>query len=385
MLDFSRINISEFLMMAQKRKIVYVVNVDWFFISHRLPLALEAKKRGYEVTIATKNTGRFRELESQGFTLYDLDIARSGTNVLKEFFSIIRLILILRKVKPDVIHNVTLKMSIYSSIATRFCHRAKVINAISGLGYNFTASRKTKSQKVIDLLMKIAFKKRGFSFIFQNPDDQQLFQKLKFDDGNKFYLIKGAGIDLDKFVFLERKNRSKISFILTARMLKDKGILEFISASKTVSSKFPNSRFLLVGETDKDNLASFTEEELNYELTGTNVDWLGYRDDIIELLQDSDVMVFPSYREGLPKSLIEAAAVGLPIITTDTVGCRECVDEGINGFLIPIGNSNVLAEKMIELIENPEMREIMGKASRIKAEKEFSLPMVIEKTFDLYE
>lgn len=371
--------------MPNKKKIVYVVNVDWFFISHRLPLALEAKKRGYEVAIATTNTGRFKELEDLGFQMYDLKIGRSGTNPFKEFFSIIKLIKILKKIKPTVIHNVTLKMSIYCSIATRFIQSAKVINAISGLGYNFTLERKTRSQKIINTLMKFAFNKKNFYFIFQNPDDLQLFQKLKFGKENKFYLIKGAGIDLDRFIFSERKKRSYITFILTARMLKDKGISEFITASKIVIIMYPNTKFILAGDIDKENLASYQEEELKNEISGTNIDWLGYRDDILELLLDSDVMVFPSYREGLPKSLIEAAAVGLPIITTDAVGCRECVDEGINGFLVPIGNSNILAKKMIELIENPAMIQKMGIASRLKAEKEFSLDMVIEKTFALYE
>ena len=366
-------------------KILYVVNVDWFFISHRLFLALEAKKRGFDVTIATTNTGRFKELENLGFQLYDLKIDRSGTNPFKEFFLILKLIIILNKLKPTVIHNVTLKMSIYCSIATRFVHINRVINAISGLGYNFIADRKTRSQKIINTLMKFAFNKRGFTFIFQNPDDLHLFQNLKIGIGNNFCLIKGVGIDLEKFNYSERKNRSRISFILTARMLKDKGISEFITASKIVSDKFPNSRFILVGGVDKKNPASFTEDELRNELIGTSINWLGHRNDIIKLLQDSDVMVFPSYREGLPKSLIEAAALGLPIITTDTVGCRECVDGGINGFLVPVGNSNLLAKKMIELVETPELMQKMGRASRIKAEKEFSVEIVIEKTFVLYE
>jgi len=371
--------------MVVVKKLLYVVNVDWFFISHRLPLAIEAKKRNYEVTLATKNTGHFKELGSMGIKLYDLDVDRSGTNIFKEILIIVKLIGILRKVKPDIIHNVTLKMSIYSSIAARFIPNRKVINAISGLGYNFTFDRQTKSQKFIHALMKFAFRNKGFSFIFQNPDDLQLFQRLNFNDRNKFFVIKGSGVDMDRFVYSDRKNRNNISFILTSRMLRDKGVLEFINASKKVTVKFPDAKFLLVGNLDKFNLASLTEDELRYELLGTNVTWLGYRDDIPALLKESDVMVLPSYREGLPKSLIEAAATGLPIITTDTVGCRECVDDGVNGFLVPIGDSDILAKKMIELIENPEMVKRMGKASRLKAEKEFSLKMVMDKTFGIYE
>lgn len=366
-------------------KILYVVNVDWFFISHRLPIALEAKKRGYEVSIATTNTGRFKELEDLGFQLYDLNIDRSGTNPLKELFLIVKLISILRSIRPTVVHNVTLKMSIYSSIACRFVKTPKVINAISGLGYNFTANRKTKSQKVITLLMNIAFRKRNLSFIFQNPDDLNLFNELGYKQNNKLVLIKGAGVDLNKFQYQKKETKEHLTFILTARILRDKGISEYILASKIVSKKYPNAHFLLVGDIDKENPASYTKSKLLGELKQSNIQWLGHRNDISELLQSSDIMVFPSYREGLPKSLIEACAAGLPIITTNTIGCRECVDEGINGFLVPIKNSEQLAERMITFIQNPDLIKSMGDASRIKAEKEFSLTMVIEKTFELYE
>jgi glycosyltransferase involved in cell wall biosynthesis len=374
-----------FLKKNAVKKIIYVVNTDWFFISHRLSFAIEAKKRGYDVAIAAKNTGRFKELEAQGFELFDINIDRSGTNPIKEIISIIKLIKILRRVKPTVIHNVTLKMSIYGSIATYFVQIDKVINAISGLGYIFTADRKNRVEKIIFALMKFAFYKRGFSFIFQNPDDLQFFQNLNLNSGNKFCLIKGVGIDLEKFNFPERKANSEITFILVARMLKDKGISEFITASKIVTLKYPKCRFILAGDIDKENPASFKREELIGELNGTQIEWLGHRTDVIELLQISDVMVFPSYREGLPKSLIEAAAMGLPIITTDAIGCKECVEEGINGYLVPVGSTKLLADKMIKFLENPSLIQKMGKASRLKAEHEYSLSMIIEKTFELYD
>jgi glycosyltransferase involved in cell wall biosynthesis len=233
--------------------------------------------------------------------------------------------------------------------------------------------------------MNLAFRNKGFSFIFQNPDDMQLFLDLNFNDGNAFFLIKGSGVDIDNYKYIDRKKSKNLCFILTSRMLKDKGILEFISASRIVAVRYPETKFLLVGDLDNHNLASFTEDELKNEIKDTTVIWLGYRNDIPELLEESDVMVLPSYREGLPKSLIEAAATGLPIITTDTIGCRECVDEGINGFLVPIGDSDILADKMMNFIENPELLKSMGKESRLKAENEFALKMVVEKTFSIYE
>jgi glycosyltransferase involved in cell wall biosynthesis len=368
-----------------QKKIVFVVNVDWFFISHRLPLALEAKKKGYSVIIATTDTGRINELISLGFQTYDLKIDRSGTNPLKEISRIYKIFLILKKTKPAVVHNVTLKMAIYGSIASRFVKVPKVINAISGLGYNFTADRKTISKKIIYLLMNFAFKNHNNLFIFQNPDDLNLIKMLRVDIGNRYCIIKGVGVDLVKFSYSERERKVGIGFIQTARMLRDKGISEFIRASRIVQNKYPESRFLLVGDVDIENPASYTEKELRKELMDTTVIWLGYRSDIVELLQNSDIMVFPSYREGLPKSLIEAAAMGLPIITTDTAGCRECVDDGVNGFLVPVGDSTLLAEKMIQLIENPDLIMKMGKESRYKAEREFSIDSVLKKTLTLYE
>jgi glycosyltransferase involved in cell wall biosynthesis len=367
------------------QNIVYIVNVDWFFISHRLPLALEAKKKGYVVSIVTSDTGRFKELQSYGFKLYDLKVDRSGTNPFKEFIFILKLAILLRTIKPSVIHNITLKMSIYGSIAARFVKTSKTINAISGLGYNFTTNRRTWSQRIVHVLMKFAFINRGLTFIFQNPNDLLLFQNLNLVKGNRFCIIKGVGVDLDVFKCAKRNLKGNVNFILTARMLKDKGVLEYINASMIVAMKYPESRFILAGDIDEENPASFSEDDLNIALSGTDVKWLGHQNDILNLLKDADVMVFPSYREGLPKSLIEAAAMGLPILTTNAIGCRECVDEGVNGFLVPVGNANILAEKMIYLIENPDVIINMGKASRIKAENEFSLTSVLEKTFELYE
>ena len=367
------------------KRILFVVNVDWFFISHRLPIAIAAKENGYHVTIATTNTGRFEELKNLGFQLYDLNVIRSGTNPFLEIAIILKLIKIFRIVKPTIVHNITLKMAIYSSIATHFAFVPKVVNAISGLGYNFTLERKTIPQKIIYKLMKFAFRNKDSSFIFQNPADLNLFRSLGFNNGNKMYLIKGAGVDLDLFVPSKDKCRTGTNFILTSRMLKDKGISEYLAACKIVSQRYPATKFILVGDLDIENLASYTEKELRQELIGSQVNWVGFRDDILELLWKADVMVFPSYREGLPKSLVEAAAVGLPIITTDAIGCRECVDDGINGFLVPVKDPISLANKMIKFIQDPYLIQKMGRESRLKAEREFSLKMVIEKTFQIYE
>jgi glycosyltransferase involved in cell wall biosynthesis len=369
--------------MKKGKKILFITNVDWFFISHRLALAEEARKKGYDVYIAATNTGKLKELEAAGFTVFDLKINRKGTNPFGELIAILRILFILYKVRPQVLHNITLKIAIYGSLASRIIQVPRIVNAISGLGYLFTAEREIKSFSFINLLMRIAFYKRGISFIFQNPDDLSHFEQMKFGVGNNLTIIRGSGINLEEYHCKERKS-TDIRFILTARMLRNKGISEYIGAAKLVSLKYPNCKFLLVGGIDEDNPTSFSESELLNEINGTSVCWLGQRDDIKNLLQNSDVMVFPSYREGLPKSLIEASAMSLPIITTDTPGCRECVEDGVNGFLVPIQNKEMLAEKMEYLIENPVFIQRMGNESRKKAEMEFSIHSVIDKTFHLY-
>lgn len=366
-------------------KLLLVVNVDWFFLSHRLPIALEGVKRGWDVYILTKDTGKFDEIKKHGLKPINLDVERSGKNVLREFRVISSLVKVYRDINPDVVHHVTMKISIYGSIAARKAGIKKVVNAISGLGFNFTADRKSLTQKVILQLMRHAFRNRGLTFIFQNPDDLDMFQQLGLAENNQSVLIKGSGVDLDEFKKSPQPGRDKLRFVMTARMLRDKGVGEYINAATSVEKELPGKgEWQLVGGLDPENPAGYTESELNILLKETPVEWLGYRSDIADILANANVMVLPSYREGLPKSLIEAAAIGRPIITTDTVGCRECVDDEVNGFLVPVQDSEKLAQSMIKLLNDADLREKMGDASRKKAEQEFSIRSVLDKTFELY-
>lgn len=372
--------------MVLNRKLILIVNVDWFFLSHRLPLALEALERNWKVYIITKNTGRFKEIEALGLIPINLQVERSGKNVFKEALVIRNLHKLYLEIKPDAVHHVTLKIAIYGSIAARLANVPRVINAISGLGFNFTDGRKSLIQKIIQKLMIKAFKNRGHIFIFQNPDDSMMFEELGLSEGNKAVIIKGSGVDLNTFTFSETPNSGKIRFLLPARMLKDKGVEEFIAAAKLLDAALPNKgEWILAGGLDANNPAGYNENELTSLIAESNVKWAGFQKDMISTLRDSDVVVLPSYREGLPKSLIEAAAIGRPIVTTDAVGCRECVMDGVNGYLVPIKDIDGLAAAMEKLLLNPELRKQMGIESRIIAEREFSIEHVVEKTLALYE
>jgi glycosyltransferase involved in cell wall biosynthesis len=374
-------------MVLSKKIIVYVVNVDWFFISHRLPLGIEAIERGYRVFLITKDTGRFRELEALGIKCLNMSFDRSGTNPLKDIRVILNLSKIYKKLQPDIIHHVTVKPSIYGTIAARFSRtQAKVINAVSGLGYIFTGNRSYLAQKLMTGLLWFAFSDQKTSFIFQNPDDCAFYKKLNFLSDKNYIIIKGAGIDEKIFRLKESYSKDKIKIVLVARMLKDKGVYEFVKAALLLKKKYEHAiEFILVGGVDMLNPAFISFEDLNGICDGDYIKWLGHQDDIKGIYQNADIVCLPSYREGLPKSLVEAMSIGCPIITTDTIGCRECVEEGFNGFLVPVGDHIILASRIEKLANDKELRIEMGANSRRKMLKDFSLETVIKQTFAFYE
>lgn len=372
--------------MSKQRTLLIAVNVDWFFISHRLPIAIEALKRGYKVIVATQDTGKFEELKSLGITPELIPVNRSGTNFFQEFTLLTKLVRLYRKERPEIIHHVTLKIAIYGSIAASIVGLKNVVNAISGLGFNFTSGRKTLAQKFIRGLMFMAFYKRPYKFIFQNPDDYNFFKDLGYASLDNTRIIKGSGVDLKSFNYDKPKSERPICFVMTARILKDKGVQEFIKASVNIDDLRPGlAMFKLIGGLDPINPAGYSEAELKNALKGSSVNWMGYREDIKEQLINSHVVVLPSYREGLPKSLVEACAIGRAIITTDAIGCRECVVNGENGFLVEVKNVESLTEAMIKFIDTPELIESMSKESRKLAESTFSIQQIVNQTFQAYE
>jgi glycosyltransferase involved in cell wall biosynthesis len=367
------------------KTIFFVINVDWFFLSHFLPVSLAAQKAGYKVTVVTHNTGRREEIERYGLQFIEVPFQRSGTDIRHEMKCVFLLLGLYRKMKPDIIHNITLKSSMLSSIAAKLAGQKKVENAITGFGYNFTDGRNSLKQRIIKQMMAFAFKSKTFHFIFENPDDVQMFSHLHFAAEENIHLIKGAGIDLQQFGFEEEIPKNKIQLMLPARMLKDKGVIEFIEAAKKIKdSVYAKAEFILAGDCDTVNLAGIQEKDLLKMIDYPYIQWIGFQKDMFSVFRESDIVVLPSYREGLPKSLIEAAAVGRPIITTDTVGCRECVTDGWNGYLVPVRDTQILSQKMKILIEDMEKRKQMGKNSRLLAEREFSINKVIEKHLQIY-
>jgi len=367
-------------------KLLLVANVDWFFISHRLCIAQEAVRQGWEVIVACENTGRAKEITVNGIQFIDFKFSRSGTNPIAELNTLKQFYSIYKSIKPDVVHHITLKPVIYGSIAAKFLNIYGVVNAISGLGYNFTGERQGLVQKMMIKLMKYGFNRNNLTVIFQNGDDQKALEALQIiSSKNKVQRIKGSGVDLIKFYHSTLPKFERIKVLLPSRMLWDKGVKELKVATDLLKEKYEGQlQFVLSGLADEDNKAGVSVEYLNNWQDGEYVKWIGYQKDMVKVYQDSHVVILPSYREGMPKTLIEACAIGRAIITTNAIGCRECVDEGINGLKVPVYSVVELAQAIEKLVVKPKLIESMGNESRLKAEREFDVNTVIAKHMEIY-
>lgn len=370
----------------KSKTLLIVANVDWFFISHRLGIGVAALNEGWKVYVACKNTGRKKEIESYGLVFVDLKFSRSGTNLFEEVLTIIKLYFLYRNLNPDVVHHITLKPVIYGSIISKFLRIKGVVNAISGLGFNFTNNRQTAVKSIIIFLMKFGFKRSNISIIFQNTDDKAELIKLGVvNSRNDIVVIKGSGVNLGDYSFSDYPSFTMIRILFPARMLWDKGLGELKIATEVLKNVFCGKiQFLLAGSLDPENKSAVPLSFLDDWVDGDYVQWLGHRQDMIDLYKNCHIVVLPSYREGIPKSLIEACSVGRAIVTTNAIGCKECVDDGINGILVPVKDAIGLAMAIEKLILNPELLISMGLASREIAEQNFDINRVVDDHLRIY-
>lgn len=369
------------------KTLLMVANVDWFFISHRLCIAQEASKNGWKVYVACEDTGRSNEITIDGITFIDFKFSRSGTNPFLELKTLQQFYSLYKKIKPDVVHHITLKPVTYGSIIAKMLNIKGVVNAVSGLGYNFTANRQGVVQRMMIRLMRFGFNRDKLTIIFQNQDDQEALEKLGIvSKENKIVRIKGSGVDLIKYPESKFPSFERVKVLLPIRMLWDKGVKELREASDLLKEKYQDKiQFILSGLADEENKAGVPASYLNEWQDGNYVVWIGYQKDMVSVYQNSHIVILPSYREGMPKTLIEACAIGRAIITTDAIGCRECVDEGINGLKVPVYSVIELANAIEKLVIDPNLILNMGKKSREKAVKEFNVKNVISKHLEIYD
>lgn len=367
-------------------RILIVVNEDRFFLSHRLPIALAAKSKGFDVVVVTKDTGHKAEIEKYGFETIHLPIDPTGMNPLHEWSTLWFLIKLYRKYRPDIVHHVGLKNMLWGSLAAKLVHVNGVVNAVSGLGGLFNNEKISMISKDILAVLRFSNKRDNVKVIFQNKDDEEILLKHKVVKPHQVEFTNGSGIDLEEYVGKEEPTDDKVKVIFTARMVKEKGVCDLISAAQMLKSEYKDRvKFLLCGRLTP-NRTGVSGDYLREHCDGEYICWLGERDDVKALLEQSHIMAFPSYyREGIPKSLIEACAIGRPIITCNSVGCRDVVDDGVNGILVEPRNPHQLANALKRLIDNPELRSQMGKAARQKAERLYDIESVVDTHLRIYQ
>jgi glycosyltransferase involved in cell wall biosynthesis len=366
--------------------LLFVVNVDWFFLSHRLPIALEAKRQGYEVHIATAITDRLDELRQHGLVVHPLILARNGFSVANIIYSMIELRSIFMEVRPDLVHLVTIKPILMGGLMARVCKVPSVVIAVSGLGFIFISRgiKSTVRRFLIGILYRSVLGHSNVKVIFQNMDDQETLTKLTQLPASKREIIRGSGVDLAKFISLPLPYGVPV-VVMAARLLVDKGVFEFVEAARLLKKSGCLARFVLVGVVDIANPASLTTTEYSSLMDGGIVECWGHRIDMQQVLSLAQVVVLPSYREGLPKILLEAAACGRAVLTTDVPGCRDAIIPGITGLLVPARDVGALADAMQILINNPVSCNKMGSAGRLLAEHSFDVKQVVAKHLCLYK
>ena len=373
-------------MRMPKKRILFVVNVDWFFLSHRLPIAVESKKRGYEVHVATSLTTGVATLEENGFEVHALHMHRSRKSIRANMLSWLDILRVFWRVKPDLVHLVTIKPVLLGGIAARLLRVKGVVVAVSGLGYVFF--NETWKAKAIRALVKriyySALNHKNIKVIFQNPYDRDEITQFTPITNFQSVIIKGSGVDLRNFSPNPFESDRPV-VIMASRLLRDKGVVEFIAAAKKIRERNVDCEFILAGDTDSDNPSSITQKELLGWKNEGIVNIVGYCDDIAGLFAKCHVVVLPSYREGLPKVLLEAAASGRAVITTNVPGCRDAIIPGKTGVLVEKKNIDGLVAAMMTLIQDRNLCTKMGRAGRVLAEREFNIESVVNRHLEIYE
>lgn len=373
-------------MAGRAPRLLFVVNHSDFFLSHRLPIALAAKERGYDVHVATMPTPAASRLSEFGLPWHELPLEVRSLNPLRDLVLLRHLYRLYERLRPDVVHHVTIKPVLYGGLAARLASVPAVVNALSGLGYVFLVGglKGRVLRAGIQRMLRYALGHRNSVLILQNPDDASDFVSRRIVEEKRIVLIRGSGVDLNVFTPSPEPPEPPV-VVLPSRMLWDKGVGEFVEAARILRENGVMARMVLAGDIDANNPASLTRGELEAWQREGHVEWWGHRTDMPEVFRQAHVVCLPSYREGLPKVLIEAAAAGRAIVTTDVPGCREIVRDGQNGLLVPVRNAGLLASALENVLGNRVLRQEMGAAGRRMAEAAFGIDLVIDHTLALYD
>lgn len=367
------------------RRILLVVNKDWYFLSHRLPLAVSLRDAGAQVTIAAGATGRETEIMRHGFQFRPLAFDRGGINPFRELRTIADLYRVIRIEKPDIVHNIAIKATLYGSIAARLAGVKAIINTVTGLGFLFTATTGFGAalRWLVSPFFRLACRAKKVHFIFFNDDDRDTFCQLGFTTEAASTVIPGSGVEIESCPPAD-PSREPPTIVMCARLLLDKGLRELVAAIRRLRSEGLTFRVIVAGERDSSNPRVVDAQELAGWIDEGLIEAPGFIKDTRSLLSNASIAVLPSYREGMPLFLLEALAAGLPIVTTDVPGCRATVEPGVNGEIVPARDAAALASALRRLITLPAIRLHYGMASRELAQRKFEIGIVNAQTGAFY-
>ncbi len=370
---------------AAGRKVLFLVTEDWYFCSHRLPIARAARDAGAEVIVGTRVDAHGDEIEREGFRLAPLPWRRRSTNPLRELRALAAIVSLYRRERPDIIHHVALKPAVYGGIAARLTGAPVQVNAIAGLGFT-EVSRSPLARilrRVMRAVLRSAWSGRGVHAIVQNPDDAVVLEKAGLVERERIHIIRGSGVDVSRFHPVPEPAGHPVA-VYTGRFIASKGIAELVDAARILRERGVGIEVRLVGEPDRENPESIAESTLRrWEQQGLVV-VKPWTDDVVAVWRGAHIAVLPSYREGLPKALLEAAACGRPLVACDVPGCREIVVNGETGLLVPVRDSAALASALENLAGDAALRSSMGEKGRARVEAHFSESRIVAETMAVY-
>jgi|TARA_A100001391_G_scaffold205463_1_gene207460 glycosyltransferase involved in cell wall biosynthesis len=372
---------------GKKTKLIFLITEDWFFCSHFIDRAKAALEAGYDVSVITNVTNLGNQIAETGIRIIPLNMDRRSINPLSTAKTLIKLIRIYAKERPDIVHHVALKPILLGGVAAILTKLKSVVNAVVGGGYTFTSNKLSARllRYPVTVGLRLTMNRKTCCTIFENPDDLAFFVESGIVKQQNTRLIRGSGVDLLKHRMASFSTEVP-TVVMAARLLWDKGLGELVEAAEILKAqKNLNVRFIVYGNHDPDNRSAVSKGVLESWKKDGFVEFPGFCDDITEALAESTIACLPSYREGLPKFLLEAMATGLPCVTTDVPGCREAVTHQTNGLLVPSKDPQALANALEILLENPKLCKSMGQAGRLRVEREFSNEKVIEETFTVYD
>lgn len=370
----------------RKAKILFLVTEDWYFCSHRLPIARAARDAGMEVVVATRVSDRAEAIRAEGFRLLPIGLRRRSFNPFREAAALAELVRLYRHERPDLVHHVAMKPVLYGSFAAWLCGGLTAVNALAGLGFVFASSnlRARALRPFVRFALRFLLNRVNGKVVLQNPDDRRALQETAGIKPERMMVIPGSGVDTTHFQPLPEPPGASIGVAMVARMLAVKGVYDLIAAARLLARRDKRVRVFLYGMPDPDNPTSIPRAQLEAWTAEGIVEWRGFEVDVRRIWREAHIAVLPSYGEGVPKSLLEAAACGRPVVTTDAPGCREVVRPDETGLLVPPGEVEALAGALARLAGDEALRRAMGEKGRRFVEATFSERLVVTQTMALY-